>query len=317
MAEAKKTKEEKEKLAKIKAQVEAVVEEEAKEVVEEQKSEKTTAKAGRRSAKSVKEAGEKAAKEERRKSNEPDEKAEKPKKAIKPARSRLERRSKKYKEAAKLIDTSKQYKLAEAMELAVKTSATKFDGTIELHINLGVDPRQAEQNIRGTVVLPAGTGKNLKIAVFAEADGAKIAKAAGADQAGNEDFLAKLDKGTVDFDVLITTPQMMAKLAKYARILGPRGLMPNPKSGTVAPDLKKAVEQAKAGRVEYRVDSTGIIHLAIGKVSFGAAKLEENGRAVLASIKAAKPGSLKGNYVKAIYATTTMGPSIVIDPAEL
>ena len=178
------------------------------------------------------------------------------------------------------------------------------------------NPRHADQNIRDNLVLPAGTGKNVRVAVFAE-DEAADAKKAGADIAGVEELVKELDKGVFNFDVLIATPSQMAKLGKYARTLGPRGLMPNPKSGTVTTDVVKAVTEAKAGRVEYRVDSTGIVHLGVGKVSFGTAKLEENTRAVFASLKGNKPASVKGNYVKAITIVTTMGPAITVDANEL
>jgi large subunit ribosomal protein L1 len=188
----------------------------------------------------------------------------------------------------------------------------KFDSTVELHVNLGVDPKQADQNIRETVVLPAGTGKELRVAVFAEADDIAKAKKAGADIAAGDEFLQQLEKENLDFDVLISTPALMAKLGKYARLLGPRGLMPNPKSGTVTTDVVSAIKEAKAGRVEFRVDQAGIIHLGIGKVSFGPEKLQQNAEAVTSSIKAAKPASLKGVYVKASYITTTMGPSIKV-----
>lgn len=278
---------------------------------------KVVAKAGKRSAKALKEADEKEAKEERKASKTEDEEPKKVKKPINPTRSRLERRSKKYREAAKLIDKTKQYSLKEAVELALKTNTTKFDSSVELHVKLGVDPRHADQNIRDNVVLPAGTGKSLKVAVFADVDDVKKAKAAGADIAGGDEFLQQLDKGQMDFDVLIATPMMMAKLGKYARILGPKGLMPNPKSGTVAADVAKAVKEAKAGKVEYRVDSTGIVHLGIGKTNFSSAQLLENLHTVLQSIKSAKPSSLKGSYIQAIYLTTTMGPSIAIALSEV
>jgi large subunit ribosomal protein L1 len=195
--------------------------------------------------------------------------------------------------------------------LAQKTSHVKFDATVELHINLGVDPRHADQNIRDSIVLPHGTGKTLTVAVLT--DDAAGAKKAGADIAGHEDLLAQLEKGEMNFDVLITTPNMMAKLGKYARVLGPRGLMPNPKSGTVTSDINKAVSEAKAGRVEYRVDSTGIVHLGVGKVSFTADQLTKNIQAVMTSVKNNKPQSLKGNYFKAIYLTTSMGPSVAVE----
>ena len=269
---------------------------------------KTIAKAGKRSAKAIAETEEKIAKEQRKLADTDKTKSEKPK-IIKPPRSKLERRAKKYKEAAKLIDRSKVYSLKDALDLAVKTSITKFDASVELHINLGVDPKLADQNIRGTVILPAGTGKKTRVAVFTDEDLAKLKKV-GADIVGNDDFLAQLDREKLDFDILITSPQMMARLAKYARILGPKGLMPNPKSGTVATDLTKAVEQSKTGKIEYRVDSEGIIHLAIGKVSFGTEKLQENASAVLAAIKASKPSTLKGIYMRSLFVSSSMGPSI-------
>lgn len=281
--------------------------------------EEVTAKAGKRSAKAIKEAEEKEAKEARKASGDTDEEGEvkKVKKPVKPTRSRLERRGKKYQEAAKLVDKNKQYSLKEAVELAIKTNKTKFDATVELHVKLGVDPRHADQNIRDNVVLPAGTGKKVRVAVFADIDDVKKAKDAGADVAGGDEFLQQLDKGVIDFDVLVATPAMMAKLGKYARVLGPKGLMPNPKSGTVSNDVVKAVKEAKAGKVEYRVDSTGIVHLGVGKTSFKADDVLQNLQAVLASIKAAKPASLKSSYVQAIYLTTTMGPSISVQLSEV
>ena len=271
------------------------------------------AKAGKRSAKAVKEAEEKEAKEERKANGETE--APVPKKAAPPTRSRLERRAKGYRKSAEQLDKTKTYKLPEALGLAKKTSHVKFDATVELHIRLGVDPRQADQNIRDSLVLPAGTGKSVRIAVLT--DDAAAAKKAGADIVGTDDFLAQLEKGIMDFDVLIATPNLMAKLGKYARVLGPRGLMPNPKSGTVTTDVVKAVSEAKAGRVEYRVDSTGIVHLGIGKVSFTPEQLLQNAQAVATSIMANKPQSLKGTYLRSVYLTTSMGPSIPIEPASL
>src|SRR3989344_5051641 len=232
--------------------------------------------------------------------------------AKKPPRSRLERAGKKYREVAKLIEKDKTYTVAEALDLAVKTSPTKFDATVELHVNLGVDPTQADQNVRDNVTLPAGTGKTLRVAVFAEGDEVAKAKAAGADIAGEADLLAQLDKEQTDFDVLITSPNLMARLGKYAKLLGPKGLMPNPKSGTITTDIPKAIKEAKAGRLEYRVDQAGIVHLGIGKVSFGPEKLQQNAEAILTSIKAAKPASLKGTYINSVYITTSMGPSIKV-----
>jgi large subunit ribosomal protein L1 len=271
------------------------------------------AKAGKRSAKAAKEVEEKQTKQAR-KAEEP---AATTKPAVKAARSRAERAGKKYREAAKLIDSTKVYALAEALELAAKTNPAKFDASIELHINLNVDPKQADHNIRDTVVLPAGTGKTVRIAVLADDEGSAKAKAAGADQSDADKLLAKLDKEELDFDVLIALPSMMAKLGKYARLLGPRGLMPNPKSGTVTTDVATAVTQAKAGRVEYRVDQAGIIHLAIGKASFKPESLTSNAQAVLASVRAAKPSSLKGIYIKSIHTSSSMGPSIKIDTSGL
>jgi large subunit ribosomal protein L1 len=271
------------------------------------------AKAGKRSAKALKEAEEQQAKEAR-KAGSVTEQA-KPKAPVKQTRSRLERRSKGYRKNAEQIEADKNYTLEQAIDLAKKTSHVKFDATVELHVKLGVDPRQADQNIRDNLVLPAGTGRSVKIAVFT--DDAAAAKQAGADIAGTEELIALFDKGTTDFDILIATPNLMPQLGKYARTLGPRGLMPNPKSGTVTTDISKAVAEAKAGRVEYRVDSTGIIHLGVGKVSFTPAQLLENLQAVLASLKAAKPQSLKGNYIQKIYLSTSMGPSISVDTANV
>lgn len=272
-----------------------------------------TAKAGKRSEKSLKEAEEKQAKEERKaaKAESDAEEAEKPKQHANPTRSRLERQGKNFRKAADQVDKNKSYTLAEGLELATKTSPVKFDASVELHVNLNVDPRHADQNLRDNLVLPAGTGKTIRVAVMDDA------KVEGADISGVETILKALEKGEINFDILISTPAQMPKLGKYARVLGPRGLMPNPKSGTVTNDVAKAVNEAKAGRVEYRVDSTGIVHVAVGKVSFGAKKLEENARAVLTSLKGNKPASVKGTYVKAIHLATTMGPSITIDNSEL
>lgn len=284
---------------------------EAAPAAAEDKAEKATAKAGKRSAKAQKEAEEKEAKEERKAHATDEEAAEKPKQVAKPTRSRLERRGKKFRDAAKNVEAGKTYSLSEALELAQKTSPTKFDATVELHINLNVDPRHADQNIRDNLVLPAGTGKTIRVAVFDDE------KAAGADLAGVENIIKQLDKGEINFDVLIATPAQMPKLGKYARVLGPRGLMPNPKSGTVTTDVTKAVNEAKAGRVEYRVDSTGIIHLGIGKVSFGQKKLLENAQAVVASVKGNKPASVKGTYLKTAHVTTSMGPSVAVSVNDL
>ncbi|MBO7718187.1 50S ribosomal protein L1 [Candidatus Saccharibacteria bacterium] len=225
----------------------------------------------------------------------------------------MERRGKKYQEAAKLVEKGKVYSLKEAIELATKTNPAKFDASVEIHTRLGVDPRQADQNIRTTLVLPNGNGKEVKVAVFAPLDVCKAAKAAGADIAEDEAFLKQLDKGEINFDVLISTPAYMPKLGKYARVLGPKGLMPNPKAGTVTNDVEKGVKESKAGKIEYRVDKQSIIHIGVGKVSFGAEKLLENANAFFDSLKAQKPASLKGTYVKSVYITTTMGPSISVE----
>lgn len=282
---------------------------------EEQATNKRTTKAGKHSAKSQKEEEVKEAKEARKATKTEDE-DKTPKVHQKPTRSKLERRGKNYRKVAELVDRTKTYNLNEALELATQTNPVKFDATVELHVRLAVDPKQADQNVRGTVVLPAGTGKTVRVAVFAEPDAAAKAKAAGADIAGSDDLLAKLDKEKIEFDVLIAQPNMMPRLGKYARLLGPRGLMPNPKSGTVTTDVEKAVKEAKAGRVEYRVDSTGIIHVGVGKISFGVDKLTDNARALLASVKGNKPASVKGAFVLRAFVTTTMGPSIPLSTSD-
>lgn len=299
---------EKAKVADIKALIDGV---ESKEETETETAQ--VAKAGKRSAKAIKEAEEKQAKEERKAGSETAEKPKKP--PVKPARSRLERRAKGYRKSAEKVEKGKSYGVQEAVKLAKSTSHVKFDATVELHINLSVDPKQADQNVRDTLVLPAGTGRSVKIAVFAE--DAAAAKKSGADLAGTDEIIAMLEKGSTDFDILIATPQLMPQLGKYARILGPRGLMPNPKSGTVTADIDKAVAEAKAGRVEYRVDSTGIVHLGVGKVSFDEQQLLNNINAVMTSVKNNKPGSVKGVYIKRAYLTTSMGPSIAINVADI
>ena len=303
---------------KVKKATEEIVEEvldiKAEAVKPETKAVKPLAKAGKRSAKAVAEVEEKVEKEEKKKTASTE---DKPKKAVKPTRSLLERRGKKYKAIAGKIEKNKSYSIDDSIKLAIDTSTTKFDATIELHINLNVDPRHADQNIRDSIIMPSGTGKSVRVAVFAEDKQAADAKKAGADIVGSDDFLKQLDKEKLDFDVLISTPLLMAKLGKYARLLGPKGLMPNPKSGTVTPDVAKAVTQAKAGKVEYRVDSTGIVHLGIGKVSFGETKIKANFDAVLANIKSNKPNSIKGSYIKAAYITSSMGPSVSVDLSTL
>jgi len=274
------------------------------------------AKAGKRSAKEIKTAEEKAAKEIRKQTKAEAEKAEEPKSVIKKTRSRLERRGKKYRQLAVQIEKGKIYNLLPALELVTKTNPTKFDATVEMHIRLNVDPKHADQNVRDSIGLPAGTGRNIRIAVFAEADIAAAAKQAGAEIAGLDEVTNLIDKNKLDFDILISSPNLMSRLGKYAKVLGPRGLMPNPKSGTVTNDVPKAVSEAKAGRVEYRADSAGIVHVGIGKVSFGPQKLQQNAEALLTNIKSNRPASVKTSFIRSIYLTTSMGPSVMVNPAE-
>ena len=271
---------------------------------------KTFTKAGKRSAKAVAETEAEAARQARRQADS-DEEPAKPKKPIHPPRSRLERRGKGYRQAHKQLEIAKVYDLSEAVEAIIKTAVTKFDSSVEVAVALGVDIRQADQNIRSSVILPAGSGRRLKIAVVGSADDLQAGQQAGADIISDDDFWQNLDQGQFNFDLLIATPQSMAKLGPYAKFLGPRGLMPNPKSGTVTRDVARAVTEAKLGRVEYRADETGVVHLAIGKVSFGSQKLTDNLQAFLADLRANQPSTLKGKtYIKSIYLTTTMGPSL-------
>ena len=218
--------------------------------------------------------------------------------------------SKKYKEALKLIDKTKAYAPKEAMEAVVSTSKAKFDETVELHVKLGVDGRNADQQVRGVCVLPEGTGKTVRVLVITRGDKAEEARKAGADIVGDDDVIAKFMGGWLDFDVCITTPDMMGAIGRCARILGPKGLMPNPKSGTVTMDVTKAINDVKAGKVEYRLDKQNIIHVRIGKVSFGAERLLNNLTTVMDAIVKAKPASAKGVYLKSVYVATTMGPSV-------
>ena len=287
----------------------------AEKEAEKLEQEETFAKSGKKSKKHVEEVKAEEERQERKKERKAEDAAAaaKPKGAKPVTRPLIERRGKKYQEAYKLVEKGKVYSLKDGVELAIKTSPVKFDASLEAHVRLGVDPRQADQNIRTTLVLPNGNGKTVRVAVFAPLDVAKAAKAAGADIAEDEEFLKRLDKGEIEFDVLISTPQYMPKLGKYARLLGPKGLMPNPKAGTVTTDVEKAVKEAKAGKVEYRVDKQAIVHIGLGKVSFGADKLLANAEAFFDSLKAQKPASLKGSYVKSVYITTTMGPSIEIE----
>jgi large subunit ribosomal protein L1 len=282
--------------------------------VEPTEEDKATAKAGKRSAKAVREAEEEEARLAA-KAEHTDEHDDAPKAPKRQLPNPLKQHGKKYREAVKLVDKTKLYGFEEALELAAKTSTTKFDSSVEIHINLGVDPRQADQMVRATVVLPHGTGKKLIVAVFAEGEAADKAKAAGADIVGTDKLLANIEKGKLEFDMLITSPDKMATLGKVAKVLGPRGLMPNPKSGTVTPDVARAVKEAKAGKVEFRIDKQAIVHQAIGKVSFKAEDLLANANTFMSAIMKAKPSSTKGTYVKAIALTTSMGPVVKVDAA--
>ena len=270
------------------------------------------AKSGKKSKKHVEEVKAEEERQARKVEAKAAEAEQKPKGAAPIVRPKIERRGKKYQEAAKLVEKGKTYTLKDAIALAIKTSPVKFDATVEAHVRLG-DPRQADQNIRTTVVLPNGNGKTIKVAVFAPLDECKKALAAGADTAEDEEFLKKLEKGTIDFDVLISTPAYMPKLGKFARLLGPKGLMPNPKAGTVTADIEKAVKEAKAGKVEYRVDKQAIVHIGLGKVSFGETKLLENANTFFDSLKSQKPASIKGSFVKSVFVTTSQGPSIAVE----
>ena len=224
---------------------------------------------------------------------------------------------KKYVESAKLVDSAALYDVAEALDLAIKTGKAKFDETVEVHVRLGVDGRHADQQVRGAVVLPNGTGKTVRALVFAKGDKVQAALDAGADYAGAEELVAKIQGGWMDFDVVIASPDMMGVVGRLGKVLGPRGLMPNPKAGTVTPDVAKAVQEAKAGKIEYRLDKTNIIHCPIGKVSFGVEKLQENFDALLGAIVRAKPAAAKGQYIKSCVLASTMGPGIKINSAKI
>ena len=224
---------------------------------------------------------------------------------------------KKYNDSAKLIETGKFYDTEEAVAVAVKTGTAKFDETVEIHVRLGVDSRHADQQVRGAVILPNGTGKTVRTLVFAKGDKADAAKEAGADFVGAEELIAKIqNENWLDFDVVIATPDMMGVVGRLGKVLGPRGLMPTPKAGTVTPDVAKAVTEAKAGKIEYRLDKTNIIHCPIGKVSFGTEKLQENLDALMSAIVKAKPASTKGQYIKSCVIATTMGPGIKLNVAK-
>ena len=225
---------------------------------------------------------------------------------------------KKYTDSAKLIEKNKAYDVAEAMELVCQTSKAKFDETIEVHVRLGVDSRHADQQVRGAVVLPNGTGKTVKTLVFAKGDNVQKALDAGADYAGGAEYAEKIQKENwFDFDVVIATPDMMSVIGRLGKVLGPKGLMPSPKAGTVTPDVVRAVTEAKAGKIEYRLDKTNIIHCPIGKASFGAEKIKENFDTLLAAIIKAKPAAAKGQYIKSCVVASTMGPGIKINQAKI
>lgn len=224
---------------------------------------------------------------------------------------------KKYQESAKLVDKLNQYDIREGLDLLLQTSKSKFDETVELHVRLGVDSRHADQQVRGAVVLPHGTGKKVRVLVFAKADKAREAQEAGADYVGDEDLVKKIQtENWFDFDVCVATPDMMGLVGRIGRVLGPKGLMPNPKSGTVTMDVAKAVQDIKSGKVEYRLDKTNIVHCPLGKVSFGAEKLEENLRALMEAIIKAKPSAAKGTYLRSVAMSTTMGPGIRLNPVR-
>ena len=227
-------------------------------------------------------------------------------------------KGKKYQDSAKLVDRSKLYDANEALALVCQTSKAKFDETIELHIRLGVDSRHADQQVRGAIVLPHGTGKTVKTLVFAKGDKADAARAAGADYVGDVDMVQKITtENWFDFDVVIATPDMMGVIGRLGKVLGPKGLMPNPKAGTVTMDVAKAVKEAKAGKIEYRLDKTNIIHCPIGKASFGAEKLEENFNTLMGAVIKARPAAAKGQYVKSCVIASTMGPGVKINAAKL
>ena len=230
----------------------------------------------------------------------------------------MAKRGKKYIEKAQLVDTNVLYDPQEASDLVTKLSFAKFDETVEAHIRLGVDSRHADQQVRGAVVLPHGTGKTARVLVFAKADKAKEAEDAGADFVGAEDMVAKIqNENWFDFDVIVATPDMMGLVGRLGKVLGPKGLMPNPKAGTVSLDVKKAVEDIKAGKIEYRLDKSNIIHVPIGKVSFGATKLQENFATLMGAVIKAKPSAAKGTYLKSVSVSSTMGPGVKINPGRI
>ena len=224
---------------------------------------------------------------------------------------------KKYNDSVKLVDSTKQYDRDEALDLVVKTAKAKFDETVEVHIKLGVDGRHADQQVRGAVVLPNGTGKKVRVLVFCKGDNVQLAKDAGAEYVGDADLVAKIQgEGWMNFDVVIATPDMMGVVGRLGKVLGPRGLMPNPKAGTVTPDVARAVKEAKAGKIEYRLDKTNIIHCPIGKASFGPEKLGENFDTLVGAVLKAKPAAAKGQYIRSLVVSATMGPGVRLNPAK-
>lgn len=229
----------------------------------------------------------------------------------------MRRRGKSYRAALAKIDRNQRYPLEAGFRLVHETARAKFDETVEMAVRLGVDPRQADQNVRGTVVLPHGMGKQIRILAFAKGEKEREAQEAGADYVGAEDLIKKISEGWLEFDKAVATPDMMGAVGRIGKILGPRGLMPNPKTGTVSMEIGKAVKEIKAGKLEFRVDKAGIIHVPVGKVGFGAEKLSDNARAVLGAILRAKPASAKGNYVQGVTLSTTMGPGVKIDLAQV
>lgn len=229
----------------------------------------------------------------------------------------MAKKSKRYKEVLGKVDREKLYDPQSALELVKETSTVKFDETVELHVKLGVNPKHADQNIRGTVVLPHGTGRTVRVAVFAKGEKVKEAEEAGADFIGAEDLAEKVEGGWLDFDVAIATPDMMSVVGKLGRILGPQGLMPNPKAGTVTFDIGKAVKEIKAGKIEYRVDKAGIVHLLIGKASFSAEALLENFKVIMGTLVRERPASAKGKYLKSVVIASTMGPGIKINTSDI
>ncbi len=228
----------------------------------------------------------------------------------------MAKHGKNYMNAIKELDITKLYDANEALELVKKLATAKFDETIEAHVRLGVDPRHADQQVRGTVVLPHGTGKDVRVLVITKGDKEKIALDAGADYVGAEEYLAKIEGGWLDFDVMIATPDMMAMVGRFGKLLGPRGLMPNPKTGTVTMDVEKAVKEVKAGKIEYRLDKTAIIHVPLGKVSFEQEKINENFKKFIEAVIKAKPAAAKGTYMKSLVVKSTMGPGIKVNPLK-